>query len=220
MGHHAHSRLTSYVKIPGASLAPILDALTSAELLARIQDPIRDNRPTYHPADPLIRFHYALIRKHQSRLARHGVDTPALWKHLSTTFASQVLGPCFEDVARYWTAHFAHVDTLGGSPDHVGPTTLVQAEGAQRQVDVVVAADDASAPSGRTVLALGEAKAGETVGLHHLERLEAARSSLGRRADRARLLLFGVKHAPELVAAARARGDVELIDLERLYGGE
>ena len=33
-GHHAHSSLTRYVSIPGASLAPIVDAL---EVLARAE---------------------------------------------------------------------------------------------------------------------------------------------------------------------------------------
>jgi uncharacterized protein len=74
-GHHAHKKLSTYVKLPGASLAPIVDALVAAELVERILDPVRENRPTYHPSDPLIRFHYAVIRRHHARLARHDADT-------------------------------------------------------------------------------------------------------------------------------------------------
>jgi uncharacterized protein len=219
MGNHSHGSLTNYVKISGASLAPIIDALSSAELIDRVQDPIRENRPTYHPADPLIRFHYAIIRKHQSRLARHGADTGRIWEHLVPTFTSQLLGPCFEAAARYWTTHLAEPETLGGQPDHVGPTTLVLADGTERQLDVVVAADDAGPASERTILAIGEAKAGERITLQHLNRLEQARSALGDRALDARLLLFGARHAPEALAAAAERSDVEAIDLERLYRG-
>jgi len=52
------------------------------------------------------------------------------------------------------------------------------------------------------------------------ERLEKARASCrGARAAHARLLLFAPAFHPELVAAAEARGDVELIDLLRLYKG-
>jgi hypothetical protein len=219
-GHHTHRGLTSYVKIPGASLTPIVDALTSAELLERIQDPVRENRPTYHPADPLIRFHYAVIRRHSSRLARHDAATMQIWRQIRTTFESQVLGPCFEATARYWSLHFADPATLGGPPDHVGPTTVASADDSETELDVVVAAADAEAASERTIIAIGEAKAGERIAERHLRRLETARSALGRRAKEAKLLLFGAEFAPKLVSDAAQRADVELIDLERMYAGD
>lgn len=217
-GHHTHRGLTSYVKIPGASLTPIVDALTSAELLERIQDPVRENRPTYYPADPLIRFHYAVLRRHGSRLARHDADTMRIWREIRPTFESQVAGPCFETAARYWCLHFADRATLGGPPDHVGPTTVASPDGFDAQLDVVVAAADAATASERSILAIGEAKSGERISQRHLRRLEAARAALGRRAKEAKLLLFGAEFAPELIAAAQ-RVDVELIDLERMYAG-
>ena len=218
-GNHAHGKLTSYVKIPGPSLAPILEALVSAELVDRILDPIRENRPTYHPADPLIRFHYAIIRRHQGRFARHDADTPRLWNQIRATFQSQVIGPCFESVTRYWTLHFADSRTVGGDPQHVGPSTIVLADGSERQLDVVVAQDDAKVASERTVTAIGEAKAGETIGESHLRRLEEARSALGSRAAGAKLLLFGAAFSSDVLKLSTARSDVELVDLERLYSG-
>lgn len=218
-GNTTHSDLTSYVKIPGASLAPIVDALTAAHLVDRVHDPVRENRPTYHPGDPLIRFHYALIRTHQSRLARHEADTRQIWERVLPTFGSQVVGPTFETVARYWTSYFAAADVIGGAPDHVGPTVLAMEDGRTLQIDVVVAADDAGAASGRTVFALGEAKAGARLTASHVQRLEEARAVLGARAAKARLLLFGVDFTDGLVRMAGDRSDVELVDLERLYGG-
>lgn len=218
-GHHAHSRLANYVKVSGASLVPIVDGLVSAELVERVLDPIRANRPIYQPADPLIRFHYALIRRHQSRLARHGADTRAIWEQLVPTFDSQVVGPCFEAAARYWTTHFADTATLGGPADHVGPTVIAFPGGNEAQLDVVVAADDGD-PAERTVLALGEAKVGEEISERQLRRLDQARAALGRRAEGARLLLFGGKFASAVTEAARDRSDVELIDFDRLYGGD
>jgi hypothetical protein len=218
-GHHAHNKLTGYVKIPGASLSPIVDALVSAELAERILDPIRENRPTYHPADPLIRFHYAVIRRNHGRLARHDADTPQLWRHLRPTFDSQVVGPGFEATARYWTAHFADPETAGGQPAHVGPSTIVSSDGTERQLDVVVARADSETPSARTVQAIGEAKAGEVISERHLRRLERARTALGERAKDAKLLLFGTSFTTDLVAAAAGRADAELVDLERLYMG-
>ena len=50
-------------------------------------------------------------------------------------------------------------------------------------------------------------------------RLEEARAALGGRAADATLLLFGVEFTPALISTAANRGDVELIDLDRLYHG-
>jgi len=218
-GHHAHGKLTSYVKIPGVSLAPIVEALVSAEFVDRVQDPVRENRPTYHTADPLIRFHYALIRRHLGRLSRHDAETRELWREVTPTFESQVLGPCFEAAARYWTSHFADPRTLGGKPDHVGPTTLTFPDGAEGQLDVVVASGSSAAAGGRKVLCVGEAKVGVRISQGHLRRLEEARDVLGSRARGAKLLLFGTRFTPGLLASAESRPDVELIDLNRLYIG-
>jgi uncharacterized protein len=224
LGNHAWSSLTKYVKIPGSSLHSIVSALTSASFLEEVQDPVRDNRPTYHPADPLIRFHYAMIRRHQARLGRHGVDSEALWGELIPSFRSQVLGPCFEAMARSWATHFASHDTLGGSPDHVGPTFLtvtdsVTGAAEPREIDVVVAADDAAEPSGRTIRALGEAKVGRRFTLRHVRRLEDARAALGDRAAGAKLLMFGSTFDAAIQAAAGERADLEVVDLDRLYEG-
>lgn len=224
LGNHAWNSLTSYVKIPGSSLHSIVNALTSAGFIEELRDPIRENRPTYHPADPLLRFHYAVIRRHGSGLGRHGADSRAIWRQLAPTFRSQVLGPCFEAMARTWTAHFAAPETLGGSPDHVGRTSLTLPDrtsgtAEQREVDVVVAANDAETPSERTIRALGEAKVGEKITLRHVRRLEEARAALGDRAEGANLLLFGAAFDDAVRSAAGSRRDLEVVDLERLYGG-
>jgi uncharacterized protein len=217
-GNHAHNTLTSYVKISGASLTPVIDSLVSAELITRVHDPLRDNRPTYHPADPLLRFHYAIIRPNHSRLARHDAATSDIWQQLLPTFESQVIGPCFESVARDWTQHIASQQTLSGTPAHVGPTIVTLADGSECQIDVVVA-DAAESPSARTVHALGEAKAGERITMAHVKVLERAREALGVRATNAKLLCFGSRISPEVHRNAAQRTDLEIVDLERLYGG-
>lgn len=77
-----------------------------------------------------------------------------------------------------------------------------------------------AAPGDRTILAVGEAKPGETVGTTHLRRLETARAAHGTKAARARLLLFATAFTEELRTVADGRGDTELVDLDRLYHGE
>jgi hypothetical protein len=217
-GHHAHSKLTSYVKVSGPSLAPILDGLVAAGFVERLVDPLRENRPAYHPADSLIRFHYAIIRRHHARLAAHGADTAALWRELTPTFRSAVLGPAFEAMARYWCAHFAAPATLGGPAVHVGPGS-VDLAGVWHQLDVVVTGPG-DTPGERPVLALGEAKTGEPISPAHLEHLERARAALGRRAQSARLLLFGSRFTRDITQRTADRTDVGLVDLDRLYGGD
>jgi hypothetical protein len=141
----------------------------------------------------------------------------AIWRSVRPTFDSAVVGPIFEAMARFWTLHFGG-DLFRNVSVHVGPTEVQLADGGWRQVDVVVAADDAETPGQRTVLALGEAKSGERIGRRHLRRLDDVRLALGDRAAGARLLLFGVDFTDSVRAAARDREDVEVVDLERLYG--
>lgn len=218
-GHHTWTSICSYVKMSGSSLTPVMETLLATQLIARVADPIRDNRPVYHPADSLLRFHYAVIRRHQVRLSSVAADTRALWQSLRATFRSLVLGPCFEAMARDWVTHWAHADTLGGTADHVGSTVIASADTGDQEIDVVVAADDGATPDRRTVRALGEAKVGETLTMAHLRRLERARAHLGPRAQQARLLLFGSTIDDTLRTHAAQQPDVELVDLERLYHG-
>ncbi len=201
------------------SLDPSLKRLISAGFVTRHEDPVRGQRPTYALADPFLQFHYAVLDPHRSLLRDR--DSAEIWsQRLSATFDSLVRGPVFEEMARTWVRRHADPSTLGGSPDHVGPTAVV-IDGTERQLDIVVATsvDGATPPSERQVLALGEAKSGETMGKSHLRTLEMARGSLGVRASGAKLLLFARAFASDLKAAAGERADVELVDLHRLYTG-
>jgi hypothetical protein len=202
-----------------ANLDPALKRLIAAGFVLRTEDPIRNQRPTYALADPFLQLHYAVLEPYRAFLRER--DTEAAWQdRLQHVFASRVRGPVFEELARVWTRRWASTSTLGGEPDFVGPSA-VTVEGVSRQIDVVVArADDpVSAPGERVVVALGEAKSGETLSLSQLRSLEAARAALGVRAMGAKLLLFAPAFQRDLAAVAAARPDVELVDLERLYRG-
>jgi hypothetical protein len=204
---------------PVSNLAPALNRLIAAGFVLRHKDPVRIRRPTYALADPFLQFHYAILEPHGALLRdRNPLD---LWKRrLSTTFDSRVRGPVFEEQARTWVRRYTGSDTIGAAPDFVGPSSA-NIEGKEYEIDVLVAADEGAAePSARTVIAIGEAKAGETITAGHLRQLERARSSLGPRAAGAKLLLFGAAFGTEVRRAAGNRHDVELVDLPRLYHGE
>ncbi len=94
---------------------------------------------------------------------------------------------------------------LPGMTDHVGSTVLGLAYGREQEVDVVVTADDGATPGDRTVVALDEAKVGETITMRHVEQLEHARKAIGLRASGAKLLLFGGEFEPEVVTVSSTR---------------
>jgi uncharacterized protein len=218
-GCHTWSSITKYVGTSGSSLLAVMNTLLAAELVARVEDPVRTNRALYQPIDPFLRFHYAIIRRNP-RLARMGTDTRAAWQELIPTFRSLVLGPSFEWMAREWVIAMADASTVGGTPTHVGVTTILSGTDGEQEIDVVAATDSGGAtPEERTINALGEAKVGETLSMRHLRRLESARAHFGERAADAKLLLFGATFDDALLAEAERRRDLEIVDLERLYDG-
>lgn len=167
-----------------------------------------------------MRFHHVITRPDLARFEDR--RTAEAWADAHQRFATHVLGPHFEDLARAFTFRYAASETLGGPAGTVGPAVINDPKGrAQHEIDVVaLGPGGAAAP----VLAIGEAKhTTKAMGPAELRRLEHIRSlvtSRGRDADGARLLLFAANgFDPALTAEAGSRDDVELIGLDRLYTG-
>lgn len=197
-GNRTTSRIASYVQRSSDQLAHPLGVLVEAGLLTRAEDPLRRGRPQYRVAEPIVRFHHAVMRPRWAALQRQAIN----WPRIHATLGAQVFGPAFEELSRTWTERFAAAATLGGEVELVGHTVVADpAQHVSHEVDVLVVgtADDGS-PG---VLAVGEAKAGEVVTLRHLDRLRRVRELLGTRAvPGCRLLCFGgAGFAPELLAA-------------------
>ena len=201
---------------PVSNVDPFLRRLIDAGFVVRRDDPVRTRRPLYALSDPFLQFHYAVLEPHGALL--RGRDPAAMWEErLASVFSSLVRGPVFEEMARDWTLRFAGRSTVPVR-DHIGPS-MAHVGGRDRQIDVLVAGPG-DVPGDRRVAAIGEAKAGEELQDRHLRALESVRASFGTVADGATLLLFGERIHPALVATAAGRSDVEIVDLERLYGGE
>jgi hypothetical protein len=134
-----------------------------------------------------------------------------------------VLGPHFEQLCRHWTRYFAPQEITGGFPARVAPGTVNDpASRKTRQVDVAAFGFEGS--DRQTLLAIGEVKWHETMGLAHLERLRQIRGLLagqGRHgAAGARLLCFsGAGFTAELVDEAARSGDLRLVTPADLYMG-
>jgi hypothetical protein len=213
-------RIANRLRRSVSNLDPALKRLIAAGFVLRHEDPIRAQRPTYALADPFLQFHYAVLEPHGPLLRDR--DPGRIWTdRLSALFDARVRGPVFEELARTWVRRHAAPATLGGPAGHAGPSS-VAIGGAHHELDLVVtsAHDPSAPPGGRAILAIGEAKAGETVGATRLRHLETARAALGTRAAHARLLLFASAFTDELRATAARRGDTELVDLDRLYQGD
>jgi hypothetical protein len=224
LGDSTPTRIGARLGRNEAALRHPLALLESAGFVRRAQDVLRSRRPVLTVADPIVRFHHVVVRPHLALLEERRFAEA--WARARDAFSSQIVGPHFEELARAWVSRFASERTLGGAIGSVGTTGVNDAAGrTQIEVDVVAVAADARAQRPRLRL-IGEAKASvrpRTVA--DLGRLERAAELLAA-TDRAevtgaRLALFGRGGFDrELVALARRRGDVVLVDLERLYGGD
>jgi uncharacterized protein len=199
-----------------------LAALEESGFVVRSDDVLRDRRPIYTLADPIIRFHHVITRPNLARFEDR--DTSVAWAASEPSFRSHVLGPHFEDLARDFIRRFASPATIGGQANRVGASVVNDsADRSQHQIDVVAVGQELS--GARRVLALGEAKytaAKQTIGeLNHLDVVRHAVSKKHPSAASARLLLFSARgFETQLRKEAQRRGDVELIDLERMYTGD
>jgi hypothetical protein len=145
-----------------------------------------------------------------------------VWQASRRRFVSNVLGPHFEQVCREWALHHADPDLLGGLPARVGHGVVHDPKsrtGHEVDVAAVGIADGEKAP----LLAIGEAKWNDTMGLGHLDRLRHIRSLIaqsGRYDTRTtRLVCFsGAGFNERLRQATRETDDVVLVDLAQLYG--
>ncbi len=221
-GQTTQSDVAKALGRPATSLAHPLQQLLRSRFLVRVEDVLRVRRPLVRVADPLLHFSFAVVRPDIARFEAR--RTREAWTDAEARFRTQVLGPHFEAIARCWTERYASPETLGGRPVRVGFSQVNDpAEGRAFELDVV-AVGRRSRGGRPVVLAIGEAKAsGSGLALAELRRLERLRARLAPKADTARtkLLLFALSGFERgLVSAARGRGDVELVDLERLYEGE
>jgi hypothetical protein len=220
-GATRRSEIAGLLGRPATGVGHLLEGLTQVGLVARLEDAFRQRRGAYRLTDPLIRLHSLVIERNEGALVR-GLGA-RVWAASADLVTSRIHGPHFEDLAREWCVSHAASPTLGGEPHQVLPAVLpcrVHRQG--HELDVVVI--ESSGNQRRRVVAVGEAKAtSDPVGQTQLRRLEHLRDLVPATLAPApaRLLLFSRSgFAPELRREAAARGDVELVDLDRLYHGE
>ncbi|MDT0377617.1 ATP-binding protein [Streptomyces sp. DSM 42041] len=219
-GNATRGGIAGFLERKAVDIAHPLNVLEDTGLLQREQDVFRANRSTYRIAEPLITFYGAVMRPVWPQLERPGAAA-RVWKARRRRFVSNVLGPHFEQVCREWALHHAGAALLGGLPASVGQGVVRDPSartGHEVDVAVVGVGDGGKTP----LLALGEAKWNDTMGLGHLDRLRRIRdlvTAAGRYdTGDTRLLLFSAAGFHDRVRdAARSAPEVVLIDAARLY---
>ena len=215
-GHHTETKIAGVLGRDRQSLAWPLRVLTDAGFVVRDDDVLRQRRPTWRVAEPIVRFHHVVTRPDLARFEER--QATQAWTDARQRFSTHVLGPHFEDLARRWTLRYASVTTLGGRITRVGSTQVNDAAGrSQFQLDVIGLAE------GGAVRLIGEAKFRTAPpGLDVLDRLEKILGLIKTRAatEGTKLAIFSATgFSTDLVRVARQHDNLELVDLERLYTG-
>jgi uncharacterized protein len=217
-GHATRGAIASFIGRKDDTLRHPLTVLEDAGLVTREEDAFRRSRPTYRIAEPLVAFYHVVMRPEWGRLERPG-RAWRVWSEARGRFRSAIAGPHFEELLRSWARTFADDETFGGAVVAARSGVVHDRAGRRNhEVDLVVEGH------GGRVLAVGEAKVGETMSTTHLDRLVHIRDLVAGRDDppagdirlvcaSARGFTSGLRHRAE------RDGDVVLVDLDRLYGG-
>ncbi|MFC1431057.1 ATP-binding protein [Streptacidiphilus sp. N1-3] len=217
-GNTGRGGIAGHVGRKSNELAHPLTVLEDSGLVLREQDAFRANRTDFRINEPLLAFYHAVMRPYWSQLLR-GTGADRIWERSQGRFAGSILGPHFERVCREWTLYNAG-DRFGDWPAQVASGTVNDpANKTTCQVDVAVLGHtDGGRPP---LLAIGEAKWNDVMGLGHLERLLRIRELLAGNGkfdtSATRLACFsGAGFTADLRDRA-VRGEVELIGLDDLY---
>jgi len=217
-GNATRGGIANRIERKASDISHHLTVLEDAGLLKPEPDAFRANRSQYRVTEPLVRFYHAIMRPYWSQLERvRPGRTEQIWAASQSRFHSNVAGPAFEHLCRLWAEDMADPETFDGTVGRVchGVVHDKQAR-AGHEVDAAVFDPDGN------LLAIGEAKWGDVMGMGHLAHLEQTAGLLAARGQRSRVIVLfsGTGFTPELRNAAATSGSrIQLVDLERLYTG-
>lgn len=224
-GKRSQGRIAAAAGRRSGDIVHHLRLMTDAGFVLREDDLLTARRPSYRIADPIVRFHHLVTRRHMALLEDRRAEE--VWSGAADAYRSKVAGPHFETVCRRWVNRYASPETLGGP---IGAARRLQVNDRSRrrsfELDIAAPTRSEGGEGGREMVlqAIGEAKAGRMdisrlARLDRIAELSAERKGLSTAPGMKRLLFSLEGFDAELSAAARLRPDVELIDPARLYEG-
>lgn len=202
---------------PGA-LAQPLAVLSAGSWIEMTADPFHARSTTVVLNEPIVRTHRVLIAREHRRIGLN--QAKAVWEDAQPRIARLIYRPHLEWLANDWLLRFAAPGTTGASLRMSGPGVM-RVGGHAHQIDIVGVEPDRHDVD--RVRLIGEVKAEkQPMGLAELERLDTIAPKLGDRAGTSvrRMLVARAGFSAELRRVARTRGDIELVDIDRLYNGE
>ncbi|MFJ1706680.1 ATP-binding protein [Kitasatospora sp. NPDC088346] len=219
-GCAAPGAIADCLQRPATDVPNILTLLADCGFVEGTPDAFRPGVTRYRIAEPLLAFDHAVIRPHRSALERQAA-APEVWRAVRPVFDSSVLEQRFAQVCRERAVGFAAGDTFGAAPATASPGSLLAAPGqAPLDADVVVRGEAHGHPG--TLLSVGLACCNEEMDLHHLHEIQQVVAELAERGEdvsRARPALYSAAGFSHRLRAAEARGELILVDPERLYRG-
>jgi uncharacterized protein len=202
---------------PPTSIAHALSTVVEAGWVRAERDPLRKVASRYFIDEPIVRFHHLIIEPNEARLLRRRAAVD-VWMDALPAVRSQIYARHLEDLAKEWILTFASTETLGGSVANVGSST---ARDSRQRVQIDLVVETSTSRGGRAVIAIGEVKSSATpVGIDVLERLDRVETVLKRDRTLKKLIVAAGGFTGELSRVGLQRGDVELVDLHRLYTGD
>ncbi len=188
-----------------------LGTLSELRLVRHLPDAFRQKRGTWALAEPLLRVWFAVM---EPSLADIDAQLPVDPGPVDRRFRTQILGPGFEQLCRWWVR-----TPPAQARWRIRLESVARAELRSGEVDVVGLGHDTA---GHPALALlGEAKArSEPAGPPVLRKLDQALADVPdryRKQDCFRVVFSTSGFQPALVKEADARPEVELIDLRAIF---
>ncbi|WP_283138515.1 AAA family ATPase [Rhizohabitans arisaemae] len=217
-GSTTNGTIARYVGRKSDLITHPLNMLEDCALITREPDLFRSGRSRYRIVEPLITFYEAIMRRRWPELEIR--RAASVWESTRATFLAQVVGPHFEALCRDFALDAGEA-RFRGFPAEVGSGVVADpANRTQIEIDVaVLAAQDSGQP--RRILSLGEAKWGETMGVHHLRRLARARDLLAGKGYDTRETVLACYGGSGFTEELRTVGDedtnVLLVGLHDLY---
>jgi hypothetical protein len=216
-GQRRRSEIAKAIGRPEGALTQPFAVLAEGAWIELRSDPLHRKASSVLLTEPMLRTHRVLIAPERARLDRG--DATAVWEDAQPRLARTVLGPHLEWMVAEWVLRHGEPESVGGSVRSAGPSVL-RAGGQRYQVDLIGMEPDRNGED--RVCVVGETKAErEPMGVAELERLDTLVTRMRARTKPVvrRLLAARGGFTSELRRTARARRDIELVDLARLYHG-